>query len=96
MCASNASGQCRGVDNGQPHKYSVKSASVGPLNGTTDLAVHEPACANGIGEVDVEVVDRDDLQVIIYCLVDAPSGTMTLPAASTPAPGPRSPSSGGK
>jgi hypothetical protein len=50
------------------------------------MAVREPACANGIGEVDVQVVDRDDLQVTFYCLNDTPSGTMTLAPAPASQP----------
>jgi hypothetical protein len=89
VCTSNADGNCKAIDNGQPHQYPVKSANIVHLvNGLTDVAVREPACAdNGIGEVDVNVVDRDDLSVTIYCLVDKPSGTMKLtPAPSSSAP----------
>jgi hypothetical protein len=54
MCTSNGSGNCKAVDNGQPHTYTVKSSSVGPVTGVTDVNVREPACGNnGIGEVDV-------------------------------------------
>jgi hypothetical protein len=88
VCASNASGNCRGVDNGLPHTYPVKSSSIGPLHGTSDVAVKDPSCTNGIGEVDVEVDDADNLKVTLYCLVDAPGGTMTLPAARHDAPAP--------
>jgi len=90
MCAENQSGQCRRVDNLQPHKYAVKSANVGPVSGTQDVQVKERACDNGIGEVDVQVVDNDDLNVTIYCLVDRPSGTMTLPGTRTDASAPSS------
>jgi len=88
VCSSNNSGNCRGVDN-QPHEYTVKSTSIGPVRSVTDVNVKEPACGtNGIGAVDVEVVEQDELKVTIHCLVDAPSGTMTLsqPSAATPQP----------
>ena len=92
VCASNASGNCQPVDL-QPHPHTVKSTSVGPVTGVTDVDVREPACANGMGAVDVQVVDCDDLQVTIHCLNDAPSHTMTLPPA--PAPASPAPSNGG-
>lgn len=101
VCTSNASGNCKAISNAQPHHYTVKSTGVGPgLTGLTDVSVHEPACQNGIGEVDVNVIDRDDLDVTIFCLVDASDGSMTLspappsavvapsPSASTRAPAP--------
>jgi hypothetical protein len=93
VCTSNNSGNCRATDSAQPHKYPVKSASLGPVSGTTDVTVREPACTNGMGEVDVHVLDGDNLEVTILCLVDAPQGTMTLPTATTPQPTP--PSDGG-
>jgi hypothetical protein len=79
-CASNPDGNCRATDTGQPHTYAVKSTV-----SATDVAVHEPQCASGIGEVDVQVQDRDNLQLTIYCLVDQPAGTMKLSSAPAPA-----------
>jgi hypothetical protein len=99
VCTSNVDGNCRAVDNGQPHRHPVNSADIVHLvNGLNDIAVREPACANnGIGEVDVNILDHDHLDLILYCLVDKLTGTMTLPpnpadAAPPPpdVPGPRS------
>lgn len=86
VCTSNASGNCKAISNAQPHRYTLKSTSVAPvLHGLSDVSVREPACDNGIGEVDVKVVDRDDLEVTVFCLVDASGGGMTLtPAATSP------------
>jgi hypothetical protein len=91
MCASNASGNCRGVDIGQPHGYPVSSTFARVVPGGADAKVRVPQCPSGIGEVDVTVVDRDNLQVTVYCLTDSQPGptTMTLPAAtSRPVPAP--------
>jgi hypothetical protein len=94
VCSSNDSGNCRGVDN-QEHTHTLKSAGGGPVTGLTDVEVHEPACgSNGMGAVDVQVVDDDELFVTIHCLVDKPSGTIALPeaaAAASPSPSPPSP-----
>lgn len=85
VCSSNASGNCSGVDNTPHGPYPVKSA----LGGVADVDVHEPACgSNGIGAVDVKVVSHDELQVTVHCLVDTPTGTMTLPETSSATPPP--------
>ncbi|HTQ06568.1 MAG TPA: hypothetical protein VMI54_22065 [Polyangiaceae bacterium] len=91
VCAANGSGNCRAVDD-DPHVHTVKSTA-----GVMDVPVPESSCNNGIGAVDVKVVDRDDLSVTVHCLVDQPTagdGTMTLgpaPGASTPPPPPSPP-----
>jgi hypothetical protein len=98
VCSSNTSGNCNGVTPFAKH-YTVKSAHVGPIvNGITDVQVRDPDCPNGFGTVAVTVVDRDTLDVELYCLSDRPAnaatpseGTMTLPAppdtpAATPKP----------
>jgi hypothetical protein len=72
------------VDYGQPHEHDVKSKTIGPVTGLTDVAVRDPSCAKGMGEVDVEVVDHDDLHVIIYCDRDASTRTTTPMASASP------------
>ena len=87
VCSSNASGNCNGVTPFPKH-HVVKSAHVGPVvNGITDVQVREPDCPNGFGEVAVTVIDRDNLDLIVYCLSDRPAnagtppeGTLTLPS----------------
>ena len=85
ICASNPSGNCSGVTP-FPEHYKASSANVVKLvNGLTDVQVRDPSCPNGIGSLDVTVVDRDTLDINVYCLSDKPppaGGTMTLPAAS--------------
>jgi hypothetical protein len=61
------------------------------------VQVREPDCPNGFGEIAVTVVDRDTLDLVVYCLSDRPAhagtpaeGTMTLPASTdTPPPAPQ-------
>jgi hypothetical protein len=89
VCSSNTSGNCSGVSPFPKH-HMVKSAHVGPVvNGITDVQVREPDCPNGFGELAVTVVDRDTLDLVVYCLSDRPAaagtnseGTMTLPAST--------------
>jgi hypothetical protein len=91
ICSSNASGNCNGVSPFAKH-YTVESAKVGPIvGGLTDVQVRDPDCPNGLGELAVTVIDRDHLDVAVYCLSDRPAnaaapseGTLTLP--SPPAP----------
>jgi hypothetical protein len=78
------------VDDLVPHKHFIKSAGVGPVH-ATDVDVRDPACDNGIGKVEVEVVDSGDLSVTLYCLVDQSRPTMTLPGVGTDAARPSSP-----
>lgn len=86
ICSSNPSGNCRGVSPFPDH-YSAKSVNAAPVvNGITDVQVRDPACPNGIGSVDVTVLDRNDLDIAVYCLSDSPApsgGTMTLPTAAS-------------
>jgi hypothetical protein len=87
VCSSNASGNCNGVSPFPKH-HRIKSAHLDPVvNGLTDVQVREPDCPNGFGELAVTVVDRDTLDLVVYCLSDRPAnagtdpeGTMTLPA----------------
>ena len=94
VCSSNPSGNCRGVSP-LPDHYTAKSVNAAPVvNGVTDVQVRDPDCPNGIGSVDVTVLDRNDLDIAVYCLSDSPAasgGTMTLPTAASahsPAPAP--------
>jgi hypothetical protein len=99
VCTSNAVGNCEAID-GQSYRYAVKSENVvHSVNGLTDVVVKDPACTGkGIGEVDVNVLDHDHLDVTVYCLIDKPVGVMTIPAEAAPpppdVPGPRSTSDG--
>ena len=95
ICTSNASGNCNGVTPFPKH-HQVKS-----VQGFTDVKVQDPDCPNGFGEVAVTVIDRNNLDLVVYCLSDRPAnspttseGTLTLPetpGTPTPAPAPAHP-----
>ncbi len=88
--AYDSSGNCKGVDTLASVSYEAKSASIGPVTGLTDVTVRDPRCqTNGIGAIDVKVVDRGDLQLTMYCLPDRPNGAMTLTPADAGAPSSR-------
>ncbi|HYP98326.1 MAG TPA: hypothetical protein VER96_06610 [Polyangiaceae bacterium] len=93
VCSSNASGACRGSSPFSTH-YTASSFNVVKLaNGLTDVQVRDPSCPNGIGSLDVTVVDADTLDINVYCLSDQPpvgGGTMTLPPTGAPHPAPTS------
>jgi len=99
VCSSNASGNCSGVSPFPKH-HVVESAHVGPVvNGITDVQVREPSCPNGFGEIAVTVIDRDHLDLVVYCLSDRPAnagtnseGTMTLPTSPDAPPAAPQPS----
>lgn len=89
VCAANASGSCRG-STPFGDRYMAKSLNAVKLvNGLTDVDIKDTKCPNGIGALEATVVDRDTLDINVYCLSDQPSpagGTMTLAPAAPAAP----------